>query len=244
MREPPELVQHRRHRRRVAGRRCGRDERIERADEDRHHGDRRPGAHVVQPDGHQLQGMLAPVAQLAGKGRVLAEDVRQAVDDGGVCRQHAVGSGIALAREGEGIAAVVVGAEEDHQLRLACGLGGAFPDLGIDGAAARVVDVGTQQADRPGPIDGARFHGVGLFQVVLQQPPERSFARRVAGVGQVRRPGGGATELGQYLLPAQRGAFVVEHEVLVQRREQVFHSIRGSSNWWWRWKAATMPATS
>ncbi len=150
------------------------------------------------------------MAQLAGEGFVLTQRGSQPVDDGRVRRQHAVGSGVTLARQREGLAAVVGRAEQDDQFGLACGLRRMLPHVGIDRAPARIVDVRAEHADRLRPVDG-RFGRVGGFQVILQQAPQSLVVARVAGAGQCGRAIRGAAIGVQHFGAAGGGAAILQH---------------------------------
>ena len=106
---------------------------------------------MVQPDGHQFQRVLAAVAQLAGVGGLFADGGRaRRSDDVRGGGQDAIGRGVALPRQSEGVVAVVVGAQQDDEVGGADGLGGLLPHLGVDRPAAREVDVGAEQAEATG----------------------------------------------------------------------------------------------
>ena len=98
---------------------------------------------VVEPDGRQLDRVLLAVVQLLGEGCFRPQRRGQAVDQRGVSRQDAVGCGVGQRRQGDAAPpAVVVGAEDEHQVGGQDCRRGPPPDAGVDGAAALIVDVG------------------------------------------------------------------------------------------------------
>ena len=200
-------------------RRLAEHERIEGAAQDRDDGDLARLQEVVQPHQRQLDGMLAAVVILLGKGLLLADFGGEGVDDVLVRGQRPERRGVALAGEGEPAgAAGVVGAEDHGDLGLGDGSGGPGPDLGVSPPAAVVVDVGGNDAEAT-PVQEAHFRGLHacigeiLGEGLLQLD-------RVGGVDAAcvaQRPVGKLTEVVDGLVARLAEAFVVKQEALAER---------------------------
>ena len=113
--------------------------------ENRNQFDRAAVTKVVQPDRDKFKRMFAAVAQFAGVGCFLAQYCRNLINNVRGGRKHAIRCGIVLSGQCKGIAAIMVGAKNDHQVGFLHGERRPLPNLGVDNSTAWVVDMRAEQ---------------------------------------------------------------------------------------------------
>ena len=88
------------------------------------------------------------MAQLTGKGGILANHIDKSVNHWLYRWQFAIGRGVALAGQRKSVVAIVIGANQNDPLGLARSQRCSFPYLRIDSAAAWIINVRAEQANR------------------------------------------------------------------------------------------------
>ncbi len=144
------------------------------------------------------------MVQLLGEGRFRSQRRGQTIDQLDISRQDAVGCGVGQRRQRHAAAAaVMVSAEDEHQVSGQHRRRGLLPDASIDWPAALIVDVGRDEAAAV-PRGRRRI----TVAVAAEKVAKGGRRGRIAEVGQGRRSVGLGAIVDQQRLAARLRALV------------------------------------